>query len=147
AMYLADLSALDGDAAAASRALLALVHDDPSDVCALSSLLDVQKASPRAEVSGALSRAPLREHSEAALRAWLADAPRDARPWHALSAFRTLTGDSHEAARAADRARALGEACDRDARAIGRVLAAAVLHFPGKTKGLIHQIWADRRPA
>jgi ATP-dependent Lon protease len=29
---------------------------------------------------------------------------------------------------------------------VGRVLAAAVYHFVGKAKGLVHQIWVDRRP-
>jgi ATP-dependent Lon protease len=41
----------------------------------------------------------------------------------------------------------LDDAARRNAYAVGRVLAAAVYHFVGKAKGLIHEIWVARRPA
>jgi hypothetical protein len=110
-------------------------------------LLSAHEAAPSAEVKGALSSAPLRDRAEGVVGAWLTEAPLRVRPWRAKAILRDIAGDAAEAARAAERARALEDACGRDARAIGRALAAAVLHFPGKTKGLIHQIWADRRPA
>ena len=34
----------------------------------------------------------------------------------------------------------------RNAHTVGRVLAAAVFHFIGKSKGVVHQIWVDRTP-
>jgi len=63
-----------------------------------------------------------------------------------MATVRSLLGDAEEAARCLEHARALAEAAERDALPIGRVLAAAVFQFVGKTKGLVHQVWADRRP-
>src|SRR5262249_49947714 len=38
-------------------------------------------------------------------------------------------------------------AAERRARAAGRALSAAVYHFAGRAKGLVHEVWAARRPA
>jgi hypothetical protein len=146
-MYLADLLAVEGDVAAASRALLAIVREDPRDPQALAALLHAYASAPSPEVEDALAQTPLYDHAESALRGWLAETPLRARPWRSTAILRKIKGEHTEAARAAERAKALEDASGRDSRATGRVLAAAVLHFPGKTKGLIHQIWADRRPA
>src|SRR5262249_49547517 len=62
-----------------------------------------------------------------------------------MARFRAALGETMEAARYAERATALEDAQSRDRAAVGRVLAAAVYHFVGKAKGLIHQIWVDRK--
>jgi ATP-dependent Lon protease len=46
----------------------------------------------------------------------------------------------------ASRALILADTAMKKARPIGRVLAAAVYHFIGKGKGLIHEVWAQREP-
>jgi predicted ATP-dependent protease len=52
-----------------------------------------------------------------------------------------------EAGRAAQRAESLEEAAARRQSTVGRVLADSVYHFVGRAKGLIHEVWAARRPA
>ena len=74
--------------------------------------------------------------------------PRDFRAWRALARLSTLRGVAPErCAGMLARAAALEVASGWRARAVGRVLAAAVYRFVGKTKGLIHEIWAGRQPA
>ena len=89
-----------------------------------------------------VERANVASDLEAELRA----APLRAETWREMSTVHRVRGEMEAAARCAERAAALSDAADRDARPVGRVLAAAVYMFVGKTKGLIHQIWADRTP-
>jgi hypothetical protein len=64
-----------------------------------------------------------------------------------LIGLTTTGGETDEQSRYLARADVLEEAQERDAQPIGRVLAAGVYHFVGKSKGLIHEVWAERRPA
>jgi tetratricopeptide (TPR) repeat protein len=145
--YIASLELLAGNAHEAARLFVAasaggaVEADDPR---ALEALLAIEGADDivrpyfqRSEVFAAAL-----EYVETALRA----SPHRASLWRALASLRRIAGETAEAARCSDRAAALDEAARRDASAIGRVLAAAVYHFVGKAKGLIHQIWVDRKP-
>jgi tetratricopeptide (TPR) repeat protein len=144
--YLADLAALDGNAREARLLYLGALEGDPIDARALHWLLsdDGVASDERALAFFRRSdvRAALTAHLEAALRV----EPRRASLWRDMAGLRTFLGDPAEAARCAERAQAIEEATRRDASSIGRVLAAAVYHFVGKAKGLIHQIWVDRKP-
>jgi predicted ATP-dependent protease len=64
-----------------------------------------------------------------------------------MASFHRIVGRDGEAARCFERAAALEEWSTRDQQPVGRVLADAVYRFVGRAKGLIHEIWAARRPA
>lgn len=144
--YLAELDALEGDTASAARRFSKVLDCDRVDAEAACALLracdrtearDLERAAARV-----LARPAIVELLEARLRA----SPLHAGAWREMATLRRVMGDSEGAARCAERAAALADAAERDARPVGRVLAAAVFQFVGKTKGLIHQVWADRRP-
>jgi tetratricopeptide (TPR) repeat protein len=144
--YYGSLRACDGDLDEAVDVLLGTLREDPFDVDVASFLLTGQ-GGERAERIAADVRGPLgdlaREGLEQAIRA----SPRQARLWLALSTVLRVQGKIAEASRHEERARALDDAQERDARPVGRALAAAVYNFVGKSKGLVHQIWVDRKPA
>jgi hypothetical protein len=64
-----------------------------------------------------------------------------------LATLHEIRGQAEEARRCTERAEALAKAAERRARAVGRALSAAVYHFAGRPKGLVHEVWAERRPA
>jgi len=67
-------------------------------------------------------------------------------PWRRLAVLHDLLGNPASARICFDRAVALDNA-ERERRApIGRVLAAGVYAFVGKSKGLIHEVWVHREP-
>jgi tetratricopeptide (TPR) repeat protein len=144
--YLAELDALEGNAELAARAwsrVLDAESVDPRIVAALLRACDRTGAPALERVAASvLPHHPVVEELEAQLRA----SPLRAGPWREMATLRRLKGEYEESSRCSERARALSEAAERDAHPVGRVLAAAVYQFVGKTKGLIHQVWADRRP-
>ena len=81
------------------------------------------------------------------LRRAVHEFPLRASYWRALAALHRLRGDAAEEARCSGKADALDAAAARRRNAVGRALAASVYHFVGAAKGLIHEIWAQRRPA
>lgn len=135
--YLGSLRAARGDVRGAVEIMLGALREDPDDARVSTFLLVDARAGHRFDVA-------LRDRTRAGLEAAIARDPRRARLWRALSAVLALQGRNDEAA---TRATALEDAERRDSEAIGRVLAAAVYKFVGKSKGLVHQIWADRKPA
>jgi hypothetical protein len=145
AKYRASLAALRGDVAEAVRRFVATVADDAADVRVLTYLLAEVEAD--SALLAPLSEEPLRGAVSASLDQALAARPLRAPLWRSLATFHRLLDEHDEAGRCADRARVLEDAAARDARPVGRVLAAAVYHFVGKAKGLVHQIWVDRVPA
>jgi len=64
-----------------------------------------------------------------------------------VASLHQILGHGEEAGRSAQRAESLEEAADRRQSTVGRVLADSVYHFVGRAKGLIHEVWAARRPA
>jgi tetratricopeptide (TPR) repeat protein len=67
--------------------------------------------------------------------------------WRQLATLHRLAGDSQEAERCLHRSGVVHTAEQRRESAVGRVLSAAVGRFAASSQGLIHEIWADRRPA
>jgi tetratricopeptide (TPR) repeat protein len=144
--YLADLDVLEGRLDTAVERWARVLGGGQPDTRIVGTLLRVYARTQDAALGRLAARiledAELAQEIEAQLRG----SPVRADVWWMMAALRRALGDRDEAARCAERARALSEAAERDARPVGRVLAAAVYHFVGKTKGLIHQVWADRRP-
>jgi Lon protease (S16) C-terminal proteolytic domain len=145
--YLADVARLDGREEVAAQIFLDTLAADPGDARVIGWLLD-HASGPRGEA--------IREHftrpengraAAAALEARQREAPRRPAPWRQLAVLARLRGDDGEARRCGERAAALTAADARRESAVGRVLSAAVYHFAGRAKGLIHEVWAARKPA
>ncbi len=74
-------------------------------------------------------------------------APQRPSLWRQQAALARIGGRDEDAARLEERAAALEAAYARTHSTVGRALADAVYHFVGRAKGLIHEVWAARRPA
>jgi hypothetical protein len=147
--YLGDIAALENDEACAARTYIDALTKDPGDLRLLGWLLD-HRTGPGANAIAEFFRTPaVSALTRADFAAAIAASPLNASLWRHHAAFLTFDAEtSPEACAAAfDRAKALADAAERNAHAVGRVLAAGVYHLIGKAKGLIHQIWADREPA
>jgi hypothetical protein len=160
--YLADLALLEGQQEAAVRLFLDALAEDPGDPRVIGWLLDHAEGgagdaggagAARAGVGDA--SASIRGHftpperarkAAAVLEAQIRESPRRPAAWRQLAALHRLRGDEPEARRCAERAAALATAAARRESAVGRVLSAAVYHFAGRAKGLIHEVWAARKP-
>ncbi|MBV8201667.1 MAG: hypothetical protein JOZ15_13680 [Acidobacteria bacterium] len=157
--YLADLALLEGRPEAAIRLFLEALAADPADPRVIGWLLDHAGGTERAMAAGA----KLPKSASAAIRAYFAvperarqaaavleaqnrESPRRPAAWRQLAALHRLRGDEAEARRCGERAAALAAAAARRESAVGRVLSAAVYHFAGRAKGLIHEVWAARKP-
>ena len=143
--YLADLAALEGAPEEAERLFLATLADDPCDVRVLSWLLHRCDETPSPQIA-AWFRSAAAENARAALVQAVKETPLRPSLWRALATFHALRGADVSAQRCAERATVLEEAAERRGRAVGRALAAAVYHFAAKPKGLMHEVWAGRRP-
>ncbi len=139
--YLADLAAMEGDLETATQLFLGTL-EDAIDAEVVGWLLD--------HATDGLVAAHFRNpaHAEAAraiLDTALAERPLRPAPWRRHAALSRMLGELEEAERASARAAALEAA--RPRAAVGRSLSAAVYHFVGEGKGLVHEVWAARRPA
>jgi len=145
--YLADLALAEGDRESAIHLYLAALAEDPGDRRVLGRLLGLADL-PGAEPIVLYFQPPEpAARAEPILEAALRDAPRRPEPWRELAALHRIRGATDEARRCAERAEALAAAAERRTRAVGRALSAAVYHFAGRAKGLVHEVWAARRPA
>jgi len=144
--YLADLALVQGDVPGAVASFVEVLRDDPDDPRVLASLLDHAREAHEVLVAEVVGSTELRSRLVANLATSIRDTPLAEAPWRNMATLLRLIGDYPEAERCAERAHALEAAARRDSQTIGRVLAAAVFHFIGKTKGLIHQVWVDRTP-
>jgi hypothetical protein len=144
--YLAELDVLEGHAASAASRFARVVDPVVPDRRIVGVLLRAFERTGAPELRAVAARALAGRGIAHDLESQLRATPLRAEAWREMATLRAVLGEAEEAARCADRARALTDAAKRDARPVGRVLAAAVYQFVGKTKGLIHQVWADRRP-
>ena len=150
--YLADVAQLEGRPELALRRFLRIAAEEaadpgePDDPRVIGWLLDR---------AGGPEGKPVRDHFAAPERARRAiavlesqvrAAPRRPAAWRQLAALHRLRGDGTEERRCAERAAAMAAAEARRESAIGRVLSAAVYHFAGRAKGLVHEVWAARKP-
>lgn len=144
--YLANLVALHGDPAEAAQRFLYILSSNPDDRYITSWLLSYYLQSRSETVAEHFRRPVIRDRTLYDLDARLRTPPVRASTWREMAALQYILGNVTEADRCLARATALEEASLRDALPIGRILAAAVYHFVGKAKGLVHQIWVDRTP-
>jgi tetratricopeptide (TPR) repeat protein len=144
--YLAEVTLLDGREEAAVRLFLRALAEDPGDPRVIGWLLDRAAGPSGAAVRERFARPETTSGAAAALEARIREAPRQPAAWRQLAVLHRLRGDETEAQRCAERAAALTAAAARRESAVGRVLSAAVYHFAGRAKGLIHEVWAARRP-
>jgi tetratricopeptide (TPR) repeat protein len=146
--YLADLAVLVQDPEEATRRYLESLRDEPEDVAVISWLLE-QEAQHGPTAVAEYFRDPghftaARRALDAALRVY----PLRAGLWRNLATLLALLpANRDEPLRAAERAAALEQASLRDAKPIGRALAAAAFHFVGRAKGIVHEVWASREVA
>ncbi|HEY8021012.1 MAG TPA: S16 family serine protease [Thermoanaerobaculia bacterium] len=147
--YLADVALLEGNEALAVRLFLRALAEDPDDTRVIGWLLDHARGdhegAVREHFAGAAKSANF-SRAVAALEARVREAPRRPAAWRQLATLHRLAGDAAEERRCAERAAALAAAEARRESAVGRVLSAAVYHFAGRAKGLVHEVWAGRKP-
>ncbi len=156
--YLADLALLDGEPEQASRQFLATLAEDPDDPRVIGWLLDHAAGAPgdaNEEIKAIKAIKAIRgwfaqpengARAAAALEAQIREPPRRPAAWRQRAGLPGWRGDEAAVRRCADRAAALAAAEARRTSAVGRVLSAAVYHFAGRAKGLIHEVWAARKP-
>jgi hypothetical protein len=144
--YLADLALLEGSAAAAVRLLLGTLAEEPGDPRVIGWLLDHAAGEGGAPIRNHFARPENARQAASTLEAQIRESPRRPGAWRQLAALHRLRGDQAEARRCAERAAALASAEARRESAVGRVLSAAVYHFAGRAKGLVHEVWAARKP-
>lgn len=153
--YLGDLALLDGEPEQASRQFLATLAADPDDPRVIGWLLDHAAGAPGGANEEIKAIKAIRlwfaqpenaARAVAALEAQIRESPRRPAAWRQLAVLHGWRGDEPAVRRCADRAAALAAAEARRTSAVGRVLSAAVYHFAGRAKGLIHEVWAARKP-
>jgi hypothetical protein len=142
--YRADIAVPEGAPHEATRLYVESLRPGPEDVRVVDWLLHEQAGS--ALVAEYFRRPTVAERATATLETALRRAPLRQSLWHEMAALHRILGRGPEADRCDERARALEEAALRSKSTIGRALAAAVYHIAGKAKGLIHEVWAARRP-
>jgi tetratricopeptide (TPR) repeat protein len=147
AKYLADLAALDGSPDRAAELYMRTLQSDPTDLAVVEWLLEHYGASGPRRIAAYFRQPEAAERTLALLRGALRASPRRPSLWREMASFYRIVGRDGDAARCRERAEALEEAAARDREPVGRVLADAVYRFVGRAKGLIHEIWAARRPA
>lgn len=144
--YLCDLLVLEGNHEAAEAAYLKVLRKDPTDLRIIGWLLEPRPGGMSREVKQVMVELaePVRSALESAARL----TPLVPDLWRHRASLARVEGLPEEAARRLEvRARALEGARWREAHAVGRVLSAAIYRFVGRTKGLIHEVWAEREPA
>ena len=145
--YRADLAVLDGHRREAVGMYLESLEKDPEDVTVLEWLLGEYALTGAARVADYFRRPEVAAHALRALQAARSASPLRPSVWRQVAALHRILGQIEEAARCTERAEALEDVAIRDRWTVGRTLAAAVYHFVGKPKGLIHEVWAARKPA
>ena len=145
--YRADLAVLEGAREEGVRRYLQSLEGDPDDVRVLEWLLHDYEDSPSDLTAAYFGRPAVAEAALHRLNAALRASPLRASVWRQLAVLNRILGHGEEAQRCSVRAESLEEAAARRQSVVGRVLADSVYHFVGRAKGLIHEVWATRRPA
>lgn len=145
--YHGDLAVLEGSFDEAVPLYLKSLQKSPDDIRVIGRLLAHHGRPPSRAVVDYFRRPerarPTLERLEAALHA----SPLRPTLWRQTAALQRILGHSTEADRCTQRASALEQAAERARNPVGRVLAAAVYNLVGKPRGLVHEVWAARRPA
>jgi tetratricopeptide (TPR) repeat protein len=145
--YRADLAVLEGSFDEAVPLYLRSLRQSPDQLRVIGRLLEHHGQKPSREVAEYFSRPETARATLECLDTVLRAAPLRASLWRQTAALQRILGQATEADRRAQRATALEQAAERARNPVGRVLAAAVYNFAGKPRGLVHEVWAARRPA
>jgi len=145
--YLADLALAEGEREGAIGLYLQTLAEDPADRWVIRRLLGLVGTAGAEPIVERFRQPAAGAQAQEILESSLRDAPLRPEYWRELAALHQIRGQGEEAQRCADRAAALTEAARRRTSAVGRALSAAVYHFAGRAKGLIHEVWVARRPA
>ncbi len=145
--YLGDLAVLEGDLDGAVGHYLRSLDGYPQSLRVIEWLLDRQAIAPSAEIEAYFRDEKNGREASGLLESAIRESGLRPSLWRQLAALQGLRGDPEAAARSRERAAALEEAAARKSSPVGRVLAAAVYHYEGKPRGMIHEVWAERRPA
>lgn len=144
--YRADLRFLEGDTDGAVALYLESLEADPGDARIAGWLLGQQTSEPHPGIEAWFARPDAGRRAVALLESELRESPLRPSLWRQLEALHRILGHADEAERCTARAAALDEALARRSAPVGRVLAAAVYHFGGRAHGIVHEVWAARRP-
>ena len=145
--YRADLAVLEGRREDAADLYLQSLAADPDDIRVVEWLLQEYATSRSRRTAKYFRQDPVADRVLGRLDSILHASPLRASVWSQMAALNKILGRDEEAERCARRAETLREAAASGKSAVGRVLADSVYHFVGRSKGLIHEIWATRRPA
>jgi hypothetical protein len=149
--YKANLMGLEGTdraAAEATELYIRALRGDPRDPHVIGWLLDAAPRNRDPAIASVFREVRIASAATEALESALQATPSDPRLWRQLaSLFGLQPGGEEQRRRFEDRAAALEQAAHDRARAIGRVLSAAMYRFIGKAQGLIHEVWATREMA
>jgi hypothetical protein len=146
--YLADLTAMSGALDAAALMFREVLEQDGDDVRVICWLLEHYARSRSELVADLFRKSDVGSRTRDVLLAAVKYAPMHAALWRALGELYALAPDDvDEGRRCRERAEALSDTARRDASPVGRALAAAVYHFVGNAKGLVHEVWASREIA
>lgn len=145
--YQADLAALDGESEAAVETYVRCLEADPDDNRIVEWLLNEYARCRTTRIAQHFLQPETARRTFERLDQAIRAVPTRPSLWRQMEALRRIHGELERAERCARRAEALEEAGLRRRTPVGRVLAAAVYHFVGKARGLIHEVWALRKPA
>ena len=145
--YRGDLAALEGSFDEAVPLYLRSLRVAPDELRVIGRLLEHHGQDPSRETAKYFAQPETGRATLEALEAGLRAAPLRPSLWRQLAALQRIFGHAAEADRCAQRATALDQAAERARNPVGRVLAAAVYNLVGKPRGLVHEVWAARRPA
>ncbi len=147
-MYLADLSWNEGRRDEAVRGYLETLGEESLDREILDRLLDLHEESPQDLLARHFADPQNAARAQRVLESALRAAPLDPSVWRRLATLLSmLEGGAERAARCREKAATLVPAARHRLEPVGRVLAAAVYHFVGTSKGIIHEVWASREVA
>ena len=141
--YAAEIAWLGGDAPRAAELWRAALAAEPTDVHIVRAALGDQDCG-HLVVAQLTDELPVDRLTQTLNDALEMD-PRDPRPWRALGLLLQSSAPAR-AQKAIERADAIEETRRATKGRIGLTLAAAVYRFVGRSKGLIHELWASRTP-
>jgi len=145
--YRADLAVLDGSCEEAVSLYIESLRADPHSPRVIGWLLAQHARSQSTHIANYFKQGEVAERTFEILEAAIRSSPLRASLWRQKGVLHQILGQAEEAGRCFERSAALREAAQRESSPVGRVLAAAVYHLVGKPKGLIHEVWAERKPA
>lgn len=145
--YRGDLAVLSGETGKAVRLYIESLEADPRSPRVVGWLLGEETAAFHRSVEAYFSRPDRGLEAVAMLEAAVRETSLRPSLWKQLATLLGIVGRPADAQRAARRASDLEEAARGRRGPVGRALAAAVYHFGGKPRGIVHEVWATRRPA